>query len=179
MKGFVIALLLALPSLAHSQAVAFEGRGGPIGSITGSASYIFGEPDGGHNHTLWGWSIAPEFNFTRRIGIQAELGSYYENISPGQGRLMLTAGPRYNLKPIFKVWPFVYGEAGEVRLTFQGSTYRDWDPVAKVGIGFDHRVVRNLWVTIVPAEYLAHNLDAGGWSHDFSAHAGFTYNFYR
>ena len=179
MKAFVIAVLLALPSLAYSQAIAFEGRGGPVGSITGSASYIFGERENGQNHDLWGWSVSPEYNLTRRIGFQAELGNYYERISPGQKRLILTAGPRYNLKPIFTVWPFVYGEAGEMKLSFSGSKYTDWDPVARVGVGFEHRLARNVCVTIVPAEYLAHNLDAGGWTSDFSAHAGFTYNFYR
>jgi hypothetical protein len=177
MKGFVFAALLALPSVAYSQAIAFPGNG-PVGSLTATGSYILGESEFGRDHALWGWSAAPEINITRRFAMQAEIGSYYERISPGENRLLLTAGPRYNFAPKFGLWPFVYAEAGEMRLTVKNSSYRDWDPVARVGIGFEHRVLRNISVTVVPAEYLAHNLDAGGWSHDFSAHAGFTYNFY-
>jgi len=179
MKGFVIAVLLALPSVAYSQAIAFPGRG-PVGSLTATASYIHGESlNVGGNHTLWGWSAVPEYNITRRFAMQAEIGSYYErNVYPGESRLLLTAGPRYNFAPKFRLWPFVYAEAGEMRLTFKNSSYRDWDPVARVGVGFERRVTPNLSVTIIPAEYLAHNLDAGPWNHDFSAHVGFTYNFY-
>jgi hypothetical protein len=179
MKGFALAVLLALPLAAHSQAIAFPGHG-PIGSLTATASYIYGESQDDHaNHTLWGWSAVPEFNITRRFGIQAEVGSYYERIYPGQSRLVLSAGPRYNFAPKARFWPFVYAEGGEMRLTFKGSTYRDWDPVARVGIGFEHHLARNLSVTVIPAEYLAHNLDSGPWVHNFSAHAGFTYSFYR
>jgi hypothetical protein len=174
----LFATLLVLQPPAFSQAIAFPGRG-PLGSITGTASYIFGESEGGSNHALWGWSAAPEINITRHFGMQAEIGSYSEQISPGEKRLVLTAGPRYNFTPVFKLWPFIYAEGGEMKLSFKNSSYTDWDPVARVGIGFEHRVSRNLSVTVVPAEYLAHNLDAGGWSHDYSAHAGFTYNFYR
>jgi hypothetical protein len=174
----LLATLLVLLPLAHSQAIAFPGRG-PVGSITATGSYIFGESEGGSDHTLWGWSAAPEINITRRIGLQAEIGSYYERINPGEKRLVLTAGPRYNFSPVLKLWPFVYAEGGEMKLSFKNSSYTDWDPVARVGIGFEHRILRNVSVTVVPAEYLAHNLDAGGWTHDFSAHAGFTYNFYR
>jgi hypothetical protein len=176
-RHLLLAALLAVPSLASSQAIAFPGHG-PVGSITATASYIFGESEGGSDHTLWGWSAAPEINITRHLGMQAEIGSYYERIYPGEKRLVLSAGPRYNFAPKFKLWPYVYAEGGEMRLTYKKSTYRDWDPVARVGVGFERRVTRNLSVTIVPAEYLAHNLDAGGWSHDYSAHAGFTYNFY-
>ena len=178
MKGFVLAALLALPSVAYSQAIAFPGHG-PIGSLTASASYIYGESEGGTDHTLWGWSAVPEFNITRRFGMQAEIGSYYERINPGENRLILSAGPRYNFAPKARFWPFVYAEGGEMRLTFKKSSYRDWDPVARVGVGFERHLARNISVTVIPAEYLAHNLDSGPWVHNFSAHAGFTYSFYR
>jgi len=178
MKGILLAALLALPSVASSQAIAFPGHG-PVGSLTATASYMYGESQDLTAHTLWGWSAVPEFNITRRIGVQAEIGSYYEHISPGQSRLVLSAGPRYNFAPKFKFWPFAYAEGGEMRLTFKGSNYRDWDPVARVGVGFERRLARNISVTVIPAEYLAHNLDSGPWVHNFSAHAGFTYNFYR
>ena len=177
-RYLLLAALLAVPSLVYSQAIAFSGKG-PVGSLTATASYIFGESEGGTDHALWGWSVAPEINITRRLGLQAEIGSYYERILPGEKRLLMSAGPRYSFVPMFKLWPFVYAEGGEMRLTFKNSTYRDWDPVARVGIGFESHLSRNLSVTVVPAEYLAHNLDAGGWSHDYSAHAGFTYNFYH
>ena len=167
------------PSDAYSRAIAFPQDTVLSATLTATASYINGESEsGGGSHPLWGWSAAPELNITRRFGMQAEIGSYYEKISPGEKRLILTAGPRYNFTPKFNLFPFVYAEAGEMRLTVKNSSYRDWDPVARVGIGFERRVTRNISVTVVPAEYLAHNLDAGGWDHDYSAHAGFTYNFY-
>jgi len=173
----LLATLLVLPSLAHSQAVPFEQ--GPVLSLTGSASYVYGEGEAGHNHSLWGWSLTPEMNITRRFGMQADVANLYENsISPTQRRLILTAGPRYNFPPVYRTRPFIYAEAGEMKLSFQGSAYTDWDPVARTGIGFEYHLLRDVSLTIVPAEYMAHNLDRGGWSNDFSAHAGFTVNFY-
>src|SRR5579859_5150518 len=93
MKHLLLATLLALPPLAHSQAIPFEQ--GPVISLTGSGTYIFGEREAGHNHSLWGWQLTPEMNLTRRFGMQADVANLTESsISPGQRRLILTAGPR-------------------------------------------------------------------------------------
>lgn len=179
MKQLLIAALLSLPPIAYSQAVPFYQRG-PVASLTASGSYIDGEPAFGHNHSLWGWSASPEFYFNRHFGLEAEVANFYESsITPGQRRLILTAGPRYNFDPIHKVRPFVFAEGGEMRLTFTRSTYRDWDPVAKTGIGFQYYLPRGVSFTLVPAEWIAHSLDAGGWSNDFATRAGFTINFYE
>ncbi len=178
MKQLLIAALLSLPSIACSQAIPFYQRG-PVASLTLSGSYMDGEPIFGHNHPLWGWSASPEFYFNRHLGIQAEVANYYmSSITPGERRLILSAGPRYNFDPIHKIRPFVFSEGGEMRLTFTRSTYRDWDPVAKTGIGFQYYLPRGVSFTLVPAEWIAHSLDAGGWSNDFATRAGFTINFY-
>jgi hypothetical protein len=173
-----VAALLFLPSVVHSQAIPFY-QHGPIASLTASASYIDGEPTYGHNHSFWGWSASPQFNFTRHISMAAEVDNSYESsITPGERRLFLTAGPKYTFDPIHRVRPFVFAEGGEVRLTFTRSTYRDWDPVAETGAGFEYYLPRGLSFTVVPVEWIAHNLDAGGWENDFSARAGFTINFF-
>ena len=179
MKVLLSALLLVLPLRAVSQAVPFEQRG-PIASLTASAAYIYGEPQIGHNHSLWGWSAMPEVKLTRHFGMQAEFSSYYmRSIYPAQSRFLIAAGPRYTFAPVSKITPFVFAEGGEMRLTFQRSLYRDWDPVAKGGIGFEYRLSRGIAITLIPAEYLAHNLDAGPWDHDFSSRGGITFNLYR
>jgi hypothetical protein len=66
-----------------------------------------------------------------------------------------------------------------MRLTFQRTLYRDWDPIAIAGVGFEYRVSRSFALTLVPGEYLAHNLDAGPWNQDFTARAGLTFNLFR
>lgn len=178
MKKLLIAALLVLPSIAYSQAIPFYQRG-PIASLTASASYIDGERVGGHNHSLWGWSASPQFNFTRNISMEVEVdNSYVSSISPGERRLFLTAGPKYTFDPMHRVRPFVFAHGGEVRLTFTRSTYRDWDPVVETGFGFEYGLPRGLSFTVVPAEWIAHNLDAGGWQNDFAARAGFTIHFF-
>jgi hypothetical protein len=178
MKPLLIAALLSLSSLAYSQAIPFYQRG-PVASLTASGSYIDGEPTLGHNHSFWGWSASPEFTITRNFGMEAEVANYYESsITPGERRLFLTAGPRYTFDPIHRIRPFVFAEAGEVRLTFTRSTYRDWDPVTKTGIGFEYFLPRGVSFTLVPAEWIAHNQDNGTWTNDFATRAGFTINFY-
>jgi hypothetical protein len=178
MKQLLIAALFVFPSVAYCQAIPFYQRG-PIASLTASGTYISGENLDGHNHSLWGWSATPEFNFTRHFGMEAEVANYYESaVSPGERRLLLAAGPRYTFYPIHKVRPFVFAEAGEMRLTVTRSTYRDWDPVTKTGVGFEYYLPRSVSFTIVPAEWIAHSLDGGGWRNDFSARAGFTINFF-
>jgi hypothetical protein len=180
MKYLLFAVLLSLPSYAYSQAMAFE-QPGPVATITASGSYIYGEPQGGSNKSLWGWNLSPEISVTRQFSMQGDFGNYYmESVSQGQNRLILAAGPRYNFVARWhRVTPFVFAEGGEMRLTFQDSSYRDWDPVAIVGAGLKYRLSRRLAITIVPGEYMAHNLDAGPWDKNFSTRAGFTYNFFR
>ena len=176
MKHVLLAALLVLPPVAYSQAIPFEQ--GPEVSITASGSYIYGEPWNNQNHSLWGGSLTPEINITRRIGFQADFGYYSERIAPEQHRLFMTAGPRYNFPPVHKVRPFAFAEGGEVRLTWHGTALRDWDPVIKTGVGFEYHMLRNVSFTMVPAEYIAHNNDYGGWSHDYTARAGITVNLY-
>jgi hypothetical protein len=178
MKKLLIAALLAFPSIAYCQAIPFYLRG-PVASLTLNASYMDGERTFGHNHPFWGWSASPQFNFTRHIGLVAEVDNSYEgSISPGERRLFLTAGPKYTFDPIHRVRPFVFAQAGEVRLTFTRSTYRDWDPVAETGVGFVYPLTRTVSFTVIPGEWIAHNLDGGGWTNDFAARAGFTINFF-
>jgi hypothetical protein len=153
-----------------------------VASITASASYIYGEPQlpEGHNASLWGWNASPEIHVTRQFSMQGDFGNYYmQDANPGESRLLMAAGPRYNFVAHSKLTPFIYAEGGEVRVTYKGSTYRDWDPVILVGVGFKYRLSRNLAVTVVPGQYLAHNLDWGPWVQNFSTRAGFTYNFFR
>jgi hypothetical protein len=179
MNRLLIAVVLALPSLAYSQAVPFDQKG-PIASLTTSASYIYGEPQVGQNHNLWGWSVVPEAKLTRHFGVQAEFASYYMgSIYPGQSRFLVAAGPRYDVRPVARVTPFIFAEGGEMRLTFQRSLYRDWDTVAKAGFGFEKRISRGTALTVVPGEFLAHIQDDGARTYSFNARAGITFNLYR
>ncbi len=181
MKGFVIVALLALPTLTYSQAIPFEPKG-PIASLTASASYIYGEPQYGQNYNnLWGWDVSPEIKVIKQFSMQGDFGNYYmeSSVYQGQSRLIMGAGPRYNFVAHSKLTPFIYAEGGEVKVTYKGGTYRDWDPVILVGVGFKYRLSRNLAITVVPGQYLAHNLDWGPWDQNFSTRAGFTYNFFR
>jgi hypothetical protein len=183
MKNILIAFLLALPPLAYAQAIPFEQRG-PIISVTGSAAYMFGQSFTGHDRSLWGWSVAPEWNLTPRVGLVFECAGFsMESITPGQNRLFCAAGPKYNfatrLTSRYRVVPFIFGEGGEMRLTTQGSIYRDWDPIGVVGVGFKRRLTTHIDITVVPGEYLLEAEDDGLWSHNFAARAGFSYNFYH
>jgi len=180
MKKYIIALLLAFPTLAFSQAIPFEQKG-PVATITTSASYIYGEPlNTSQNHSLWGWSVVPEVNLNKHLGIQADFASYYmQSVYPGQSRFLMAAGPKFSFATRSRLTPFVFAEGGEMRLTFQRSLYRDWDPVAKAGFGFQYRVSRGIEFTLVPGEFIAHNLDNGSWNQDFTARAGITFNLFR
>jgi len=179
MKSFLIALLLALPSLAYSQAVPFEQKG-PSGSLTESAVYVFNDAQYGHNRSLWGWSVVPEINLTKHFGMQADFVSLYMlGAYPGQTRLIAAAGPRYSFAPRSKVTPFIFAEGGEMRLSAQRSLIKDWNPVGKGGFGFEYRVSRGIAFTLVPGEYLGQYQDDGSWNHSFTARAGLTWNLYR
>jgi hypothetical protein len=180
MKRLLIAALLTLPSLAHAQAIAFEQRG-PAASFTASASYIYGEAQSGNAFNLIGWSASPEIDLVRHFGLQADFSNYYEQgIYPGSNRFILTAGPRYILKPVSRISPYVYGEGGETRLTFQKTLFRDWEPTARAGIGLDYRLSRGIALTLIPGEYIGHtNLNGGPWTHDYGARAGITFNLFH
>ena len=58
MKRFLLAALLVIPSIAYSQAIAFDQKG-PSGSLTESGTYVFNDAQYGHNRSLWGGSVVP------------------------------------------------------------------------------------------------------------------------
>ncbi len=180
MKSFLIAAVLALPSLAFSQAIPFDQKG-PVGSFTASASYIYGENENGNVHTLIGWTATPEVNLTRHVGMQADFSSYYmQNVYPGQSRFLIVAGPRYNFATRSRISPYIFAEGGEMRLTFQRTLFRDWEPMGKGGLGLDFRLSRGIALTLIPGEYMAHtNLNGAPWSQDFSTRGGITFNLFH
>jgi hypothetical protein len=92
-----------------------------------------------------------------------------------QNRLLMAAGPRFNLAPRSRFTPFVYAEGGEMRLAAGGVNYVDWNPVAKGGFGFQSKLSRTFAITLVPGEYLGQYQDNGTWLHSFSARAGITF----
>jgi hypothetical protein len=179
MNRFLIAALLALPSLAYSQAIPFD-RKGPVASLTDSAVYVFNDAQYGHNRSLWGWSAVPEVNLTSHFGMEGDFASLYmRSVYPGQTRFLMAAGPRFTFAPRSKVTPFVFAEGGEMRLSSQRSLSKDWNPAAKGGFGFEYRVSRGIAMTLVPGEYLGQYQDDGSWNHSFTTRAGLTFNLYR
>jgi hypothetical protein len=179
MKPLLLALLLTIPTLSYSQAIPFEGRG-PLVSFTAGAVNINHYNPINHNRTLWGWSATPEIRLTSRFGLQADVSnSYMKSVYPGEYRLFIAGGPRYNFPLIHRVQPFAFGEGGEIKTNAQGSSVKTWIPVATVGLGLEYVVSRHLALTLVPAEYLGEKEDDGTWTHSFAARAGFTFNFYR
>jgi hypothetical protein len=180
MRRYLITVLLALPSLAFSQSIPFTQKG-PVGSFTASASYIYGEAQSGNAYNLIGWTATPEVNLVNHFGMQADFSSYYEqDIYPGSSRFLLSAGPRYNLTPRSRISPYVFGEGGEMRLTFQRTLFRDWEPMARAGVGLDYRVSRDVALTLIPGEYIGHaNLNGAPWSQDYGARAGITFNLFH
>jgi hypothetical protein len=179
MKRLLLALLLTVPSLSFSQAIPFEQRG-PVVSFTASAVNISHYNDNNHNRTLWGWSATPEVSLTRRFGLQADVAnSYMRSVYPGQNRLFIAGGPRYNLPLVSRVLPFLFAEGGGIKTQPQGKSFNEWIPVATLGVGFEYVASRHFALTLVPAEYLGQKEDDGTWTHTFAARAGFTFNFYR
>jgi hypothetical protein len=179
-RYFLLAVVLALPSFAFSQAIPFEQKG-PVGSFTASASYIYGEAQSGNDYNLIGWTATPELNLVKHFGLQADFSSYYmQSVYPGQSRLIMTAGPRYNLKPRSRISPYIFGEGGETRLSFQRTLFIDWEPTARAGIGLDYRVSRGIALTLIPGEFIGHeNLNGAAWSEDYGARAGITFNLFH
>jgi hypothetical protein len=175
----LIIVLLALPLLAHSQAIAFEQKG-PVASLTESAVYVFNDAQYGHNRSLWGWSVVPEVNLTKHIGMEGDFASLYvRSVYPGQTRFLLAAGPRYNFAPHSKLTPFIFAEGGEMRLSAQRSLNKNWNPIGEGGFGLEYRISRGVALTLVPGEYLGQYQDDGSWNHSFTSRGGLTWNLYR
>jgi hypothetical protein len=152
----------------------------PVASFTASYVYMYSPGLAGANRSLMGWAAVPEVNFTKYLGLQADFeGLYVRSIYPGQNRLVLAAGPRINFAPRSKFTPFVYMEGGEVRLTSQANRLSDWNPVAKGGFGFDHKMAHGFGFQLIPGEYQGQYLDNGTWSHSFVSRVGITFNGFR
>jgi len=156
-------------------------RDSPVGSLTASYVYVFQDSQYGNNRSLMGWSVVPEVNFTKYLGLQAEFTSLYmRSVYPGQSRFLIAAGPRINLAPHSRVRPFLFAEGGEIRSTTKANDIADWNPVAKGGFGFDYKITRGLSFQLIPGEYMGQYLEAtGDWQHNFTTRAGITFNLYR
>lgn len=84
MRPLLLALLLCIPTLSHSQAIPFEQRG-PLVSITASAVNISHYDLNGHSRTLWGWSATPALRITSRWGLQGDVSnSSVRSVYPGR-----------------------------------------------------------------------------------------------
>jgi hypothetical protein len=180
MLKLLFATLLALPSMLRAQAIPMEQRSTPAISLTASGAYVFNDAQYGHNRSWFGWSVVPDLNFTRHLGLEADFASFYiRSIYPGQSRLILAAGPRYILTRRPRVSSFVFAEGGEMRLSSQRTLAVDWNPVAKGGFGLEYRVTPGFALTLVPGEYLGQIRNDGSWNHSYSTRVGFTFNMYR
>lgn len=181
MKRFLLALVLATPSIAFSQAIPFD-QGGPFISFTASAIYIGMYEPANHSRTLWGWSASPDVSVTKRLGIQGEVADLSMlSVTPGQSRLMISAGPRYRFPYVqrYKVMPFVFGEGGKIRTSEPYLPHILWDPMYKVGFGFEYHVSRRFSLTLVPGEYLGEHLPDGTWDDSYVARFGIAFHVLR
>ncbi len=152
----------------------------PVGSFTASYVYQYAPDLVGANRSLMGWSATPEVNFTKYLGLQAEFTSLYmRSVYPGQSRLLMAAGPRFNFAPHSKFSPFAFAEGGEIRATRKGSDVSDWNPVATGGIGVNYKISRGFSFQLIPGEYVGQLQDDNSWNHSFMSKAGFTFNFYK
>lgn len=179
MKRLLLALLLAVPSLSYSQAIPFKQRG-PLLSLTASAVNIDHYYANNHNRVLWGWSAIPELNLRPHLGLQIDiLNSYMRSVYPGQSRFVVAGGPRYNIRPVSRLSPFVFAEAGGVKFKTLGKNYSHWDPLVTVGLGVEYRITPRFAFSVIPAEYVGQKAieDENTWNAGFAARAGFTINF--
>jgi hypothetical protein len=152
----------------------------PVGSLTASYVYQYAPDLVGADRSLMGWSATPEVNFTKYLGLQAEFTSLYmRSVYPGQNRLLMAAGPRFNFAPHSRFSPFAFGEGGEIRATRQLSDVSDWNPVATGGIGIDFKISRGISFQLIPGEYVGQVQDDNSWNHSFMTKAGITFNLYR
>lgn len=132
---------------------------------------------------LTGWSITPELNLTKHLGLQGDfMSSYTDNAYPSISRFMMAAGPRYTLKPYWRGTPFVFGEAGETRISYGRYVYGshpgvDWNPTASAGVGFDMKISPGFAVQLIPAEWTGERFDYDGtWQNSYMARLGFVFN---
>ena len=152
----------------------------PVGSFTASYVYQYAPDLVGANRSLMGWSATPEVNFTKYLGLQAEFTSLYmRSVYPGQSRLMMAAGPRFNLAPHSRFSPFAFAEGGEIRATRKLSDVSDWNPVATGGIGVNFKLSRGVSFQLFPGEYVGQLQDNDSWNHSFMSKAGITFNLYK
>lgn len=156
-------------------------EGTPVASFAATGTYVFTDGYLNHNRSLWGFTATPEVNFGKYLGLQADFTQLYmSGIYPGRNRLILAAGPRINFAPRSKFTPFIFLEGGEVRLTQQNLyNISDWNPVAKAGFGFDHKLKHGFGFQLIPGEYIGQYQDDGTWLHSFSARAGFSFNLFH
>src|SRR5580698_2111474 len=120
MDKLLLAALFAVPLTIHAAAIPFNHA--PVGSLTESYVYVFNDAQQGHNLSMMGWSVVPEVNFTRHLGLEGDFTSLYvRSIYPGQGRLLIASGPRFTFAPRSRFTPFIFAEGGEMRLTKQFS----------------------------------------------------------
>jgi hypothetical protein len=117
-------------------------------------------------------------NLWEHFGLQGDISDLYvRSVYPGENRFMLTGGPRYTFAPRSTMFTlFLFAEGGNMRLTTQYNSARDWNPVVLGGFGFEDRVTRGLSVTLIPGEYLGQRQDDGSRNHSFSARLGLTWN---
>jgi hypothetical protein len=150
---------------------------GPIGSVTENFVYMYAPGQSGANRSLMGWEVVPSLTPAHGFGLQADFESLYmRSIYPGQSWLIMTAGPRFNLAPRSRFTPFIYGEAGEVRLESQRKRNVDWEPVAKAGFGFQSRLTQHFGVTLVPGEWMGLRHDYNGsWDQNFTTRVGLSF----
>lgn len=152
----------------------------PVGSLTASYVYQYAPDLVGANRSLMGWSATPEVNFTKYLGLQAEFTSLYmRSVYPGQSRLMMAAGPRFNFAPHSRFSPFAFAEGGEIRATQKLSDVSDWNPVATGGIGINFKLSRAVSFQLIPGEYVGQLQDNDTWNHSFMSKAGITFNLYK
>jgi hypothetical protein len=132
----------------------YRGGRGPLGSVSENFVYMYAPGQYGANRSLMGWSVVPSLTPVHGFGLQADFESLYmRTVYPGQSWLSMTAGPRFNMAPRSRFTPFVFAEAGEMRLETQYRRNVDWEPVAKAGFGFESRLTNHFGMTLVPGEW--------------------------
>jgi hypothetical protein len=152
----------------------------PVGSVSFSYVYQFAPDLVGADRSLMGWSVTPEVNFRKYIGLQAEFTSLYMRaVYPGQSRLMMAAGPRFTFAPHSRFTPFAFAEGGEIRATTKANDISDWNPVASAGFGVDYKITRGISFQLIPGQYVGQLQDNDNWNHSFMAKAGITFNLYK
>jgi hypothetical protein len=155
------------------------------GNMAFSGIFTYQNTYGSSSHDLVGWGIMPELNLTRHLGIQGDFVSLYtRDVYPAISRLMIAAGPRYTMRPLWKSSPFFFAEAGETRMSYgASSTPRPslgWNPTASAGVGFDLDLSPRFGIQVIPGEWTGEHFDYNGqWQHSYMARAGFVFNFGR